>query len=178
MDVGSFNAPMTAASLVQSLVEFAHDCEIEYAETGDLPADALVVLMTAVRDCRAGLDVLGKKIEQDLIHTAGKKRFTVDGVGEVEIKGNTKRTAWQWDDLLSAIISRVMDEPTTLYDEDGTLLPYVQIGYNLGAKLRECVGMNYGKVTGLRELGIDPSEYCTETFDGWSVKLPKREASL
>lgn len=169
---------MTAATIVQSLVEFAHDLELEYNETGDLSQEALTVLVAAVRDCRAGLDVLGKRIEQDLIHNAGTKRFVVEGIGEVEIKKSTKRTAWQWDDLLSAVISRVMDEPATLYDGDGTLLPYVQIGYNLGAKLRECVGMNYGKVTGLRALGIDPGEYCTEEDDGWSVKLPKRETAL
>jgi hypothetical protein len=98
----------------------------------------------------------------------------VEGLGEVEIKRRTKRTAWRHDELLPVVVARIMDEPTTLYDDDGTLLPYAQIGHNVASRLRECIGLGAGKVTGLRAMGIQPDEFCKEEADGYAVQLPPR----
>jgi hypothetical protein len=164
-------------SLLASLEEFATECEEDFAaglEDSTTP-DTLAILLSAARACRANLSTFEKILEAELISRAGQKRFVVEGLGEVEVRKSTKRTQWRHDELLPVLIARIMDEPETIFAPDtGELLPYTQIGANLTGRLRECVGFGAGKVTGLRPLGIDPSEFCTETADGYSVQLPRR----
>ncbi len=138
--------------------------------------DDLVRLLVDIRELRAGLATLAGDVTKDLLAHADEKRFVVPDIGEVEIKKSTKRTQWRHDEMLPAVIARVMDEKETLYDRDtGELLPYVQIGHNLTSRLRECVSLGGGKVTGLRAIGLQPDEFCKEEADGWDVKLPPRK---
>jgi hypothetical protein len=140
-------------------------------------AEALAFLLAAIRDCRQDLAALYKRIETDLMNEAGEKRFVVEGGGEVEIKHTTKRTQWRHSDLLAAVIARVMDEPATIYDQEtGELLPYMTIGHNVTERLRDCVSLGAGKVTGIRAIGLQPDEFCHEEDGGYSVKLWPREA--
>lgn len=137
--------------------------------------DALVRLLVDIRTMRAELAGLAKDVERDLLAHAGEKRFTVENVGEVVIRKQTRRTGWQHDRLLPALIARIMDERETLYDpETGELLPYTQIGHNLTNRLRACVSFGAGKVTGLKEIGLDAEEFCTVTPDGYGVEIPSR----
>lgn len=166
---------MSAAAIVQQLTDIAGELDAEYHQLDEpLPPEALTILLAAIRDCRAGLNVLYQRVEADLLLTAGEKRFVVQGLGEVQIKRKTKRTQWRHDELLAAVISRVMDEPETIFDsETGELLPYVTIGHNVGRRIRECVSLGAGKVTGIRAIGLQVDEFCKEEPDGWSVALPK-----
>lgn len=167
---------MTAASLLQQLTEFGDDVVAEYDTIADLPPDATAILMVAVRDLRADLATFYRHLEQDLIHTVGVRHMVVEGVGEVSVHHKTKRTGWRHAEMIPAIIARVMDEPATIYDpETGELLPHATIGANVAARLRECVSMGAGKVTGLRAIGLQPDEFCNEEDDGWSVQLPPRQ---
>lgn len=172
---------MSLATMVQALSDIAAELEAEYDSGVDdeLPtAEKLGVVLCALRDCRADLAVLAKKVEGGFLSMAGERYIVVDGYGEFQAQKKTKRTKWQWDTLVPAVISRVMDEPGTIYDDDGTLLPYATIGHNVAAKLHDCIGFSAGKVTGLRAIGLQSDEFCTETPDGWSVKLPKRAADV
>ena len=175
---------MSLAALVQMLTEFADEASDEYraaweANAPDPPTDLgpipLAIVLAAIRDCRAQLDDLYKTVETDLLAEAGEKRFVVDGLGEVEIKKQTKRTAWDMDRLVPAVITRIVDEPATMFDPtDGDLLPPAVIAQNVGERLRDCVGMYVGKSTGLRAIGLQVDEFCHEEPDGYAVKLPKR----
>lgn len=137
--------------------------------------DELVGILVAIRDVRADLGSLAKWAEARLLPLAGEKRWQVPSIGEVTIRRKTKRTGWRHDEMLPALIARIMDEKETLYDpETGELLPYVQIGHNLTRRLRSCVSFGAGKVTGLREIGLQPDEWCNEESDGWGVELPGR----
>jgi hypothetical protein len=169
---------MTAATIVQALTEFAPEVEIDYdRECGMSSPDTYAVLLAAAREARAGLAVLEKKIERDLIHAAGEKRFVVDGIGEVEIKKRTRRTAWRHDELLPVVVARIMDEPGTLFDrESGEKLPPTVMGLHVAARLRQCISFGAGKVTGLVPLGIDPTEFCSVESDGYAVVLPPRRS--
>lgn len=151
--------------------------EVEAAyQAMDWGRDELVHLLVEIRKVRAQLAEFADTVTKDLLAHADAKRFVVDGIGEVEIKKSTKRTQWRHDELLPAVIARVMDEHETLYDrETAELLPYVQIGHNLTARLRECVSFGGGKVTGLRGIGLDPSEFCHQEDDGWGVKIPRTD---
>jgi hypothetical protein len=166
---------VSAASIVQTLTDVAGELDAEYhALEEPLPPEALSIMLAAIRDCRAGLNVLYQRVEADLLLTAGEKRFVVEGMGEVQIKRKTKRTQWDHDRLLAAVIARVMDEPATIFDEEtGELLPYVTIGHNVGRRIRECVSLGAGKVTGIRAIGLSPDEFCVEEVEGYSVALPK-----
>lgn len=168
---------MSAASALQMLEAFANDVDEELAfADAALPADSLAILLAAIRDCRSDLAALYKRVEQQLLTEAGEKVFVVDGLGEVQINKKTIRRAWDWDDLVPAVISRVMDEKETLYDpESGELLPYHQIGVNVARGLNRCIGFSAGKTTGLRQIGLQPDEFCVEIPDGYTVKLPPRQ---
>lgn len=146
------------------------------ADPAEYGRDDLVRLLVAIREERANLATFASDVTKELLTRADEKRFTVMGIGEIEIKKSTKRTQWRHDELLPAVIARVMDEHETLYDrETGELLPYVQIGHNLTARLRECVSFGGGKVTGLRAIGLQPDEFCKEDDDGWSVVIPRTD---
>ena len=167
--------------MVQWLEGLVPELEAEYNSGIDdeLPtAEKLAVILCVLRDCKADLSVLQKKVESGYLSMAGERYIVVEGYGEFQAQKKTKRTKWQWDALVPAVISRIMDEPGTIYDEDGTLLPYATIGHNVAKKLNECIGFSAGKVTGLKAIGLSSDEFCTETPDGWSVKLPKRAADV
>ena len=140
--------------------------------------DALVALLCDIRDLRADLAALAKAAESELMPLAGAKQFVVPNIGEVTIRKQTKRTGWKHDLLLPVLIARIMDEPETIFDPaTGELLPYVQIGHNLANRLRACISFGAGKVTGLREIGLDEEEFCTVTPEGWSAVLPPRQSA-
>lgn len=167
---------MSAAVLVQSLAEFAREMELEYADAEALPPESQAIVLCAIRDCRTDLANLFAAVERDLISNAGEKRFIVEGVGEVEIKRGMKRTGWRHDELVPAVVARIVDEPETLCDtETGELHPPAVIGHNVANRLRECVSFGAGKVTGLRPLGLQSDEFCHEEPKAWSVKLPPRQ---
>jgi hypothetical protein len=161
-------------------------CDQAILDAGETEPDILVYLLRTIRNARAELAEAYATLEKELTHKAGEKKFTVAGIGEVEIKRQTSRTKWQMDDLLAVIISRSIDEPGIAYDPDGERLPPHAMAEALTERLRECVSMSSGKVgnrekgTGLRGMGIDPGEYCVENTneDGvdnrvWKVMIPR-----
>ena len=168
---------MTAASIVQELAELGERLEAELLDAGNLGADESAHIMAAVRDARADLADLGHLAEQlFLVRVGNARHYVVEGLGELEIRRATKRTRWRHDELLSAVIARVMDEPATIYDPfTGELLPYTQIGHNVTGRLRECVSFGAGKVTGIRAIGLQPDEFCEEEPGAMSVQLPPRQ---
>lgn len=171
---------MSLATLVQSLTEYAHEATTDYAiacedEEPINNPEALAIVLVAIRECRAELANLYDVVERDCLGEMGEKRMLVGGVGEVEVKHATTRTAWEYDSLVPAIVARLADEPGVFYDpKDGVFLPSATIGANVARRLRECLSISGGKVTGLRALGIDPDEYCHTEHGKAQIKLPKR----
>lgn len=159
------------------LAAFLSDLTAEYEATrATFDRDDLVRLLIDLRELAAGVRGFAQDVTRDLLALADEKRWVTPGLGEVTVRKQTKRTAWKHAELLPVLIARIMDERETLYDaETGELLPYVQIGHNLTARLRECVSFGAGKVTGLRALGIDEEEFCTVTPDGYGIELPPRD---
>jgi len=171
---------LSFASAVQQLTDFPAEIQIELEEDRDAQQnrDALAVVYFAIRHCRELLAVLERDAERWIIAaTAGADgephftRWVVDGIGEVIVTRHKKRTGWDMDALTAAVIARVMDEPRTIYDPDtGELLPYTAIGANLTKRLRECIGMYQGKVTGIRDIGLVPSDFCNEQPGEWKFE--------
>ncbi len=63
-----------------------------------------------------------------------------------------------------ALDERKLDELTGEYDSEGAAVARV---------LEQCARPSW-RLTPLRELGLDPDEWCEVEPDGWSIKLPGR----
>lgn len=141
---------------------------------GTLTCDEAVHVMCAHRELLAAVRMIDDEVKNGLVATDPPYRFVVEHVGEVEVPRSIKRTKWQLDDLLAAVLARVNDDPTLRFDADGDRVPDAVLMARVAARLRECVSMSAGKVTGLRALGLEPSEFCNEELQGRTVRLPGR----
>lgn len=105
---------------------------------------------------------------EDRYVAVAPKVLDVPLLGRVEVKRSASRTQWDNDTLAAHVIARARDErmfdPDTgeaLEDEHSAALRV----------LKDCASFSW-KVTGLRQHGIDPAEFCTETWKRPSVVLP------
>lgn len=131
-------------------------------------------VLVAIRDARTHLADFAADVTTMLLAESGERSFTVEDLGEVEIKKRTRRTGWRYDELVPQVVARIADEPGVLFDPDtGERMPWVHSVQALCGRLRDCFGFT-AKVTGLRDLGLQPDEWCTEEPDGYAVKLPGR----
>jgi len=87
----------------------------------------------------------------------------VEGVGRVEARSPTKRT-WQHPDLFRKVTRHARANPAADPTTGEKLDPYE----HLMVLIESCAAVSYWRMEALRELGIDPSQYC-ETIRG-----PKR----
>lgn len=136
--------------------------------------DDIARLMVNIRDLRASLRDTLTELEHEFVASMnGDKKLEVDGLGEFAVKRKTSRTGWDHDALISAVVARIVDEPSMVWDPTtGEMLPPNAIGANVARRLRDAISFGAGKVTGLRALGLDPDEYCHEEDAGYGVQLP------
>jgi hypothetical protein len=81
--------------------------------------------------------------------------------GRVEVKPSVQRTKWDHESLWAQVTARGRDERQV--DKDtGEVLE--SEGEAVARTLRACVGQGPWKVTGLREIGLDPDEYCEKSY--------------
>lgn len=167
---------MTLAVVVQALTEFAEEMHADYIVAEPHTPEALAIVLVAIRECRAELANLYDHVERDLLSVMDEKKMVVEGVGEIEVKHATRRTKWEHETLIPAILSRLADEPGVFFDpDDGTFLPNQTVGANVARRLNECVSFGGGKVTGLRAIGLDPDEFCETDYGKAQIKLPARQ---
>ncbi len=166
---------MSGTSLLLMLTDFADECDREYDDAGpDIRdnSESLAIILVAIRDCKADLTILQKKVEQELVQTAGKKRFVVEGLGEVEVRKSTKRNEWDHEGLTRVLVAmaadeRIVDEQTGEYEREADAVARV---------ISECAGISYWRVTPLRARHIQVDEFCHEEPADWQVQLPKRKS--
>jgi|SRR5580765_3143861 len=164
---------MSASSLVQYLHEFGLVAEAEYDETvhdtAAETAEVLALILAAVRDARADLATLGKKVEQHLMEMAGEKRFVVAGLGEVEIRSQTRYTHWDNEALTRLLVALALDERRL----DQLTGEYEPSHEAVARVLSECSRPSW-RLTPLRARNIPVDEYCEISSDGYAVQLPPR----
>lgn len=85
----------------------------------------------------------------------GVKRYELTGIGMLEANRRTKRTGWRHDELLGDIARAVPNHRPVL--ADGDIEP---AEWTMARLVPKCVSLSGGKVTGLRELGLQADEYC------------------
>lgn len=147
-----------------ALTELHHEALI-----ADEPAD-LARALAALRDLKQDAATIYSEVEERYLGSLDEygQRVEVPGLGLVETHKRTKRTGWDHD----ALVVDVLDALATVeeVDEIADLDPWQAV-----AAVRECISFGAGKVTGLRNRGLQPDEYCLEQPDGWSVQLPPRD---
>jgi len=74
----------------------------------------------------------------------------------VEIKRGSPRKSWDHDSIIRTVSKRVVDMSVDLETGEVVSSPRDMIEYAL-----KCAGVSYWKIGSLKELSIDPSEYCT-----------------
>lgn len=128
----------------------------ELVEAGDYESLAfgVVALKGLVDDVR----VLIRSIEDDVVGLLPSKRVEVEGLGVLERRRGSARKAWASEDLLGRVIRLAVDP-----DGTGELPPAADLLDRLRSTLVAVVpftGSLSWRVGALRELGLDPDEWC------------------
>jgi hypothetical protein len=138
----------------QHIEGLAYDYEPETIEP-DLVAWAM--LEEANRALSAARTALADKLARAL----PDKRVTVEGVGTFEMHAGKKRTKWDKEALLSAVLdSRLVDTET------GELLDETPVG-----KVLTVWNLGVPRTTALKARNIDPDEFCETEPAPWSLQL-------
>lgn len=104
-----------------------------------------------------------------LLSEAGERTFDVPTIGRFEVKKNTKRSGWRYDELIPAIVAAGQRERRIISPEDGEV---ESEGHAVARAMRDCLSLSGGKVTGLRARSIDPDEYAISEDGGYDIQLP------
>lgn len=166
---------MLTPYMFEKLNHATHTCDNEWHNERDhTPADQCVTILFALGDAVRSLRTLEDDVRQRLLELADDGNTIDTAHGTVEVLRKTKRTQWRMDELLADVVTRLADDRTILFDDDGERRPWTASAHLLVDRLRGVVSMPSGKVTGMRAIGLQPDEYCQETPDGWAVRLPPK----
>ncbi len=141
-----------------------HDLEQAYehaeitAENRDVHYEELVELRVSLGRLRDLCDEIDHRVAETFAY--GQRHIL--GTQVYEAKPRTNRRNWQKEDLVEAVFDAVLVNRAT-----GEIEPMTKL-----EKLRFVWPLANPRVTALRELGIDPDEYCqTETSRLWLAKV-------
>lgn len=149
---------MSLGTEVRDLAETltALDLAVEGEEFDTL--DEALISYALIQEAATTLSRIREELAKKLADEMPDKRVVVEGVGTFEKHG--KRDCKKWD--RESLLRDVLD--TRQFDEDGTdasPLEKVTRVWNLGAP----------RVTVLREMGLDPEDYCESEFAGFTIQL-------
>ena len=143
--------------LDKALRDFAQEVDAEYRNPENLyTRDDRVILLDAIRACRRELFIVEGEWERALIDATDERAFTVEGVGNVQVRRGSTRSKWDHDGLTRTLTARALDERQL----DPMTGEYEPAWEAVTRVMRECAGISYWKVTALRAHGVDPSEFC------------------
>jgi hypothetical protein len=148
-----------ALVLLRQAIAAADEQRTELANAGD--TDSLAIGLVAFRMLVRDLRTLADATEADLARIMGEhgaRRIDLDHVGTFERKRSTTRRAWQTGDLAARLVSDAMARDVIHHPSDVVDL------------LLECASISGFKVTPLRALGLDPSEWCEENREDYSIR--------
>jgi hypothetical protein len=134
----------------------------ELAEAGEW--ETLAFGLVSLKQIASDLQTLIRGVEDDVARLLPEKRAVVEGLGVIERRQSSERRAWRSDELLDELLRLAVADPETgevLDDEAAIRARFVQV-------LVDCVpftGSLKWRLEALRELGIDPDEWC-ETKPG------------
>ena len=143
------------SDIVGQLRAFFRDLDTELDEHSGDPvalAQALARLEAIQADIRY---VTGRAREKaaEALHDRGVRRLTVTDVVTVEGTNSVERSNWQHEKVLRAVIRHDWDRGLVNHPND------------VADIVLECAGINYWRLTPLRERGINPDDFCDVATD-------------
>lgn len=147
----------TLAAAVRSvtLAVAALDVAMKGVDDADLPYTDLAALFDALQQARQDASRLEGDLAKTTAHTmrtAGTKTAEIDGVGVVEWTRGSTRKAWDHDALTGQVLDR------HLTDAGGEIDPWA-----IRDALFKAAHVDYWRAGVLRDLGLDPGDYCETT---------------
>jgi len=138
-------------------------------EANDEDPQFLAALLLDLRNLKHLLAIVYKSAEQALIRSLGDRRNLETGDGLYEVRRSMKRTGWDHDELWRHVVARArderrVDEATGEYESESEAIARV---------LFRCARPSW-RLTALRDMGLDPDEFCKVEPDALSVQLPAR----
>lgn len=121
-----------------------------------------------LKDIKADLDTLIRACEDDITTLMPEKKMFIDDVGTVERRTSSTRK-WQSDDLLRHITRSTLDPQGT---GEVSINNVVTLIDTLKAVLPFTASLGW-RVTALKELGIDVTEYSEATYGRQTVQITK-----
>lgn len=121
-----------------------------------------------LKDIKADLDTLIRACEDDITTLMPEKKMFIDDVGTVERRTSSTRK-WQSDDLLRHITRSTLDPQGT---GEVSINNVVTLIDTLKAVLPFTASLGW-RVTALKEIGIDVSEYSEATYGRQTVQITK-----
>ena len=121
-----------------------------------------------LKDIKADLDTLIRACEDDITTLMPEKKMFIDDVGTVERRISSTRK-WQSDDLLRHITRSTLDPQGT---GEVSINNVVMLIETLKAVLPFTASLGW-RVTALKELGIDVTEYSEATYGRQTVQITK-----
>lgn len=102
------------------------------------------------------------------IHATATERKTETAFGRVEV---TKRFNRKWDhDEVARHLTRVALDQRTIDPETGELLD-TPTWERVAQAIKDCAGISYWRMSGLKAYGLDPDEFSETTSASLSVRV-------
>lgn len=131
---------------------------LDVDEIAALPLPEALAIWCQLEEANRTLAQVRSLLPNALASQWGEKQIELPGVGVFVLHGKKNRTKWDKEALLRDVQdSRVIDEKT---GEIASPLQKVLKVWNLPAP----------RVTALRELGLDPENYCASEWAGYSIE--------
>lgn len=172
IDIADTSALLVARGLHH--VIDALDTEAQHAIDG-ADVEELAHLHVALVKAKQRLATICTIVEQVLVDVMPDKRLELPGLPVLERRRGTDRKAWQSVDLLDELFRRAVVDTTTGEVLDDEAL----IRQRLHEVLVDCVpftGSLGWRVTALRDLGIEPDEWCQTSPGRVSIQVHEEAA--
>jgi hypothetical protein len=122
----------------------------------------LLDLLLTLREVKSEFDLIVRDVEDDCARLMRRKHFNTPQLTAERWAGGLDRRNWQSKDLARKIIADGdFDHPQDVAD-----------------MLFELAAVSYWRVTKLRELGIDPDEFCDSAPGRATVSVKRREKTV
>ena len=143
----------------------------EVAEPDDLDQyslEDLVKLLIQGREMTRVIRDITSRIEQATVRAMPHRKMTLEGIGVVEKTTETTRKEWDHPMVAGQVVLRATDAWT---QETGEIVSNELAGRLLDAMMT-AARMEW-RVTALKEMGIDPEQYCETTYGSQKVRVTK-----
>lgn len=120
--------------------------------------EAATEYLIRLQEAKRVLADVTRRFEQLVVSLMPQRVVQLDGVGTLERHGGRDYRGWDHARLISLLAARAADRRV---DRDtGEILPPAVFAQAVADLIAKCAAIYKWKVTGLREEGIDPEQFC------------------